>query len=476
MKRLVTVGIVIALVSACATAPRSQSRSAASAQRASSVGVVSIYAENTDIVIRGLERSDVVFDDTYASLERDEDLIELTVENRDEFRVGVPYGTTVRVENTNGSVVVAGTRGDLEADLENSSIFVYDPGANVEISTTNAPVLLVKRLGRIEDYSVETTNAEVNAGVPEGSLNVRLETPEGYFRINNLPLTVLARDEEELEGYIGSEDAGRLEISASNGMITLQPSAAYARAARSSVAASRSGSSRDGIFGNISESISDTLTDLGLISRRRSTESSATSSRTSRADEAEGEGATGGSAAAGGAAAGAAGAAAVPEDIPEDVAPRRTVVFPFEEINTAASGNGLGAALSEMLITAIANSPAVTVIERGQIDTVLEETKFQLSGVTSTEESIEIGNILNAEIIILGSVSRFGGRIELDARVIRLETGEVLFTQYGSAADAEVRNMVNTLGEEISVAIAQIPPRRQIRAGRDAEADAEGGE
>lgn len=475
MKRLLTVGIVIALVSACATSPRTQSRSTASAQRASSVEVVSIYAENTDVVIRGLERSDVVFDDGYSSLERDDGEIELTVEDRDEFRVGVPYGTAVSVENENGSVVVAGTRGDLEADLENSSIFVYDPGANVEISTTNAPVLLVKRMGRIEEYSVATTNAEVNAGVPEGNLNVRLETSEGYFRINNLPLTVLTRGEEELEGYIGSEDAGRLEISSSNGTITLQPAAAYARAAvaaRSSAAASsRSGSSRDGVFGNISESISDTLADLGIISRRRSTGTSTTSSRTSRADDSDDE-----EAAAGGAAAGAAGAAAVPEDIPEDVAPRRTVVFPFEEINTAARGNGLGAALSEMLITAIANSPAVTVIERSQIDTMLEETKFQLSGVTTTEESIQIGNVLNAEIIILGSVSRFGGRIELDVRVIRLETGEVLFTQYGSAADAEVRNMVNTLGEEISVAIAQIPPRRQTRAGRDTEAEAEDGE
>jgi TolB-like protein len=103
----------------------------------------------------------------------------------------------------------------------------------------------------------------------------------------------------------------------------------------------------------------------------------------------------------------------------------------------------------------------VTVIERSQIDTVIEESRFQLSGVTTTEESIEVGNILNAEITILGSVSRFGERIELDVRVIRLETGEVLFTQYGSAAQADIREMVNSLGEEISVAIAQLPPPRE---------------
>jgi len=40
--------------------------------------------------------------------------------------------------------------------------------------------------------------------------------------------------------------------------------------------------------------------------------------------------------------------------------------------------------------------------------------------------------------------------------VIRLETGEVLFTQYGSSPEDKLREMINALGNEISDSIAAL--------------------
>ena len=433
MRRLLSIPLAFAVLvlASCITVGESDDREPDARGDATGIRAVSIYAEDTRIIVRGMERSDIVFDDGYTAREQDDEELELTVEGGEQFRVAVPYGTELYIENENGSVVIAGTRGDVYAELSDTDILVFDAGEYVDIETTNAPILLVKRQGRIDEYSLETSNAPVHVGIPAGDLNLRLETSNAGFRVNNLPVTVLSRERDELEGFIGSEDAGLLEVESSNGNVTVQPAAVYMRAA----AASRDGADtggREGVLGEIAAWMAAALED-------RDTEADDTSvADASVASEPAG----------------------APLQTPEDVTPRRSVVFPFREVNAAAGGEGLGSALSEMLVTAVANSPAVTVIERSQVETVLEESRFQLSGVTSTEDSIEIGNILNAEIIILGSVSRFGERIELDVRVIRLETGEVLFSQYGSADEAGVRNMVNTLGEEIAQAIARIPATR----------------
>jgi len=430
MRRLLFIPLAFAVLvlASCITVGESDDRELDARGSAAGIRAVSIYAEDTRILVRGTERSDIVFDDGYTAREQDDEELELTVEGGEQFRVAVPYGTELYIENENGSVVIAGTRGDVYAELSDTDILVFEAGEYVDIETSNAPILLVKRQGRIDEYSLETSNAPVHVGVPSGDLNLRLGTSNGGFRVNNLPVTVLSRDREEFEGFVGSEAGGWLEVESSNGNVTVQPAAVYLRAA----AAFRDGADttgRDEVLGGSAAWIAGVLKDRGSIA-----------DDTPSAD---------------------APVATEPESAsrqaPEDVTARRSVVFPFREVNTAAGGNGLGSALSEMLVTAVANSPAVTVIERSQVETVLEESRFQLSGVTSTEESIEIGNILNAEIIILGSVSRFGERIELDVRVIRLETGEVLFSQYGSADEAGVRSMVNTLGDEIAQAIARIP-------------------
>ncbi|NBF40977.1 MAG: hypothetical protein GVY14_11220, partial [Spirochaetes bacterium] len=371
------------------------------------------------------------------------------------FRVAVPYGTELYIENENGSVVIAGTRGDVYAELSDTDILVFEAGEYVDIETSNAPILLVKRQGRIDEYSVETSNAPVHVGVPAGDLNLRLETSNAGFRVNNLPVTVLSRDREEFEGFIGSEAGGWLEVESSNGNVTVQPAAVYMRAA----AAFRDGADtagRDEVLGEIAawmvaalEGPSGEAGNDGVGPHTDEAEEDDDTVAAGDAPVADSTAPADGTA--------TAGSGPAQRRAPETVTARRSVVFPFREVNAAAGGEGLGSALSEMLVTAVANSPAVTVIERSQVETVLEESRFQLSGVTSTEDSIEIGNILNAEIIILGSVSRFGERIELDVRVIRLETGEVLFSHYGSSDDAGVRSMVNTLGEEIAQAIARIP-------------------
>ncbi|MFW6208087.1 MAG: CsgG/HfaB family protein [Spirochaetota bacterium] len=433
MRKLLMLLCIALILGACVNAP--PYKKTAPGQRPQDVkGIhsVKIEASNSNIAIKGEQRREVVLFETPSAYDREGDTLYLEVDNADKFRISVPHTTRIYVENSNGTLLLSEVFGDTEAELENTEVFVINPGRLLDIETSNSPINIVKRRGRIINYSAVTTNADIHTIIPAENLNIDLETSNGYFNINNLPVTLLERNAEEFVGYIGSENSGILELETTNSTITLEP--VGVRSGANLLATGIASGYQELLkrrinqfLGTVNENFADTLREI--------LKESAPAAH-ALSDDKESEHS--------------------PPPRTADVVPRRTVVFPFEETNPPAEELGLGAALSEMLITAVANSPSITVIERSQIKSILEESKYQMSGYTSTEESIEIGNLLNSEIIIVGSVSRFGERVELDARVIRLETGEVLFTQYGSSPDDKLREMVNTLGNEISSSIADI--------------------
>ena len=447
---------VSVVVGACTTAPPYQAGpDGQRPQEVSGIRYVEIIGSNSNILIKGDQQPEVILYDTPQVFDRDDETLYLEVDNAEKFRLKVPRNAYVYVENSNGTLLVSDVLGDIEADLTNTEVFVLNSGGQLEIETTNAPINIVKRRGLILNYSATTTNADIHAIIPPDNLNIDLETSNGYFNINNLPVTLVERDAEEFIGYIGSEDSGALELETTNATITLEPVGlksetnlltAGVTSGYQEILKRRITQFIGSVNENFAETLRGILEDIDPTSAPGSLQVSSADSEAAATDTP---------------------AAIETSDSREsedgqsqpdraDIVPRRTVVFPFEETNPPAEQLGLGAALSEMLITAIANSPSVTVIERSQINSILEESKYQMSGYTSTEESIKIGNLLNSEIIIVGSVSRFGERVELDARVIRLETGEVLFTQYGSSPDDTLREMVNTLGGDISSSIADI--------------------
>ena len=67
-----------------------------------------------------------------------------------------------------------------------------------------------------------------------------------------------------------------------------------------------------------------------------------------------------------------------------------------------------------------------TVVERANIDKILSEQKFQYSGCVATECAVEIGQLLGAEVTVIGTVSKFGKTYTIDSRIIKVESGEAL--------------------------------------------------
>ena len=74
------------------------------------------------------------------------------------------------------------------------------------------------------------------------------------------------------------------------------------------------------------------------------------------------------------------------------------------------------------------------VVERTKIDEVLKEQKLQMSGCVE-ECLIDVGEILGANQIILGSIGKIGGLYTLSAKLVDVESGELLMASDFDAED-----------------------------------------
>ena len=80
--------------------------------------------------------------------------------------------------------------------------------------------------------------------------------------------------------------------------------------------------------------------------------------------------------------------------------------------------------LTQRLTTKLIAIDRYQVVERNNMDKILKEQKFQHSGCTDSECAVEIGQLLNSDFIVIGSVNKFGKTYALDARLIDVGLGK----------------------------------------------------
>ncbi|MBT3272997.1 MAG: hypothetical protein HN368_07575 [Spirochaetales bacterium] len=81
--------------------------------------------------------------------------------------------------------------------------------------------------------------------------------------------------------------------------------------------------------------------------------------------------------------------------------------------------------VTEKIIEEIVTSGKYTVLDRSSIQQVLEEKKFQLSGVVADNEIKKAGEYLGADIVCVAKVSRIGETYFISGKMINVETGAI---------------------------------------------------
>lgn len=99
------------------------------------------------------------------------------------------------------------------------------------------------------------------------------------------------------------------------------------------------------------------------------------------------------------------------------------LVFPYENGNLS-SGSSL---VSEHLTSLMAGRKHVNVVERSRLAQLMGEMRLEESGVTDSTGASKAGGILGVDAVVTGTLSdSMEGQTEVNARLIRVETGEIL--------------------------------------------------
>lgn len=131
---------------------------------------------------------------------------------------------------------------------------------------------------------------------------------------------------------------------------------------------------------------------------------------------------------------------------------KRVAVFTFEDKTDHSwhwwDGRGPGEGMADMLTTSLVKSGKYMVVERQEINSLLQEQQLGQAGVVTEQSAAQAGKMLGVELAVVGSVTEFGhtkkdvgGRLSsgfglgvksqkatvaIDVRLINTTTGEII--------------------------------------------------
>jgi Curli production assembly/transport component CsgG/Laminin G domain len=112
--------------------------------------------------------------------------------------------------------------------------------------------------------------------------------------------------------------------------------------------------------------------------------------------------------------------------------------------------SNLSAALASFVTNALVNMNIGRIVERSDVEEIISEYNFQASAITDESTAVEIGKLLGADIIAVGSLYQVGTIDYLNIKLIEVETGEIVASSMSSSTvEEEYLRMCNEAVEQI---------------------------
>src|SRR2546430_3588838 len=107
-----------------------------------------------------------------------------------------------------------------------------------------------------------------------------------------------------------------------------------------------------------------------------------------------------------------------------------------------------------MLVSELAQNGTYTVMERAQLDRILNEQNFQQDSRADASTAAKLGRLLGVDAIIIGSITQFQredkninlglrketkATVAIDARIVQIGTGEILGVAQGKGESKRAR-------------------------------------
>ena len=132
----------------------------------------------------------------------------------------------------------------------------------------------------------------------------------------------------------------------------------------------------------------------------------------------------------------------------DELAAYPTAILPFNERGTGTQG--YGGTVTDLLFASLVVHPHLFLVDREDMAKTLSEQELSLSGIVSSNDAVQVGNLIGAKVLITGSVFDADGSLYVVARIIGTETSRV----FGQSVQGSARDALGPLVEELSGKVA----------------------
>ena len=137
--------------------------------------------------------------------------------------------------------------------------------------------------------------------------------------------------------------------------------------------------------------------------------------------------------------------------------PKKVAILPFT-MNADRDLTFLQNGIMDMLASRLAWKEKVEIIEKGKIN----GARADHPGPLNENKALDIGRALNADYVIMGSLTMFGDSVSMDARILDVKKSEELMTAYDQSKGMDgVIPTVNQFAEDINAKLMgkRVSPR-----------------
>ncbi len=120
--------------------------------------------------------------------------------------------------------------------------------------------------------------------------------------------------------------------------------------------------------------------------------------------------------------------------------------------------DGLSKGIADFLVTEMAANPNVRLIERDQVQKLIDEQKLVTGGQVDRETAVRVGKLLGAQHMIFGGfMADPKGNFRIDARAVGVEEGVIEYSERVQARSDDVMELIGTLAARMNAGM-RLPP------------------
>jgi TolB-like protein len=147
-------------------------------------------------------------------------------------------------------------------------------------------------------------------------------------------------------------------------------------------------------------------------------------------------------------------------------------VLPFQQgISIGAEKETLDAlsvGLQEILITELAQNPALRVVDRSVLRELLAEQDLAQDGRVDAATAARIGRLVGARYVFTGGFNDVNGQFRLDGRVVNVETSEIVKAEQVTDKRDNLYGIVMDMSQRITSGLSLPPLASEVREQREA--------